>query len=175
MKSVIKAVTVLVIGGTIYSASQTDIVDNFSKDTGLTQQEAEQYVSEISEEDLFSFSEIGSDFIEEGQELVGFAAEIDCDNYYYEWETSTLTCEQGKYQIKKFGNSEIILGRAYKVLDTEDASEEDIRWVIKNIDKLNKDFELEIISSVLDPPTIVDLKKTNSYNKALLTAALDSK
>lgn len=174
MKNVAKAVVFLVIGGTMYTVNQSDIADNLSKDTGLTQQEAEQYVSEIKEEDLMSFDEIGSDFISEGQDMLSFAVEIDCVDYYYEWESSTLTCEEGKSQLKSVGNSEISLGRAYRVLDTEEASEDDISSVIRNIDRLNTDLKLNIITLIIDPPVIDDIKKTNSYNKALLQAALDS-
>ena len=174
MKKIVGTVITLVIGGTVYTVSQADIAKNFSKDTGLTQQEAEQYVSEIKEEDLVPFGEIGSGFISEGQDLVSAAADIDCDNYYYEWESPTLTCEEGKSQLRRVGNSEIALGKAYKVLDTEEASEEDISLVIRNIDSLNRDLSLDIVTLTLDPPTIDDMKKTNSYNKALLQAALDS-
>lgn len=174
MKKIIGTVITLVIGGTAYTFSQADVVKNFSEDTGLTQQEAEQYVSEIKEEDLAPFDEIGSDFISEGQDMVAEADDIDCVNYEYEWESYTLNCEEGKSQLKKLGNSEIALGKAYKVLDTEDATEEDISSVIRNIDRHNADLELSIVTAVLDPPTIDELKKTNSYNKALLQAALDS-
>jgi len=174
MKDVIKAVTILVIGGTIYTVSQADIVDNFSKDTGLSQKEAEQYVENITEDDLASFDEIGSDFISEGQDLVDLAAEIDCVNYEYEWESSTLTCYEGKSQVKRIGNSEITLGRSYKLLDTEEATEDDISLVIKNIDRFNVDLKLDVVTAMLDPPDIVEMKNMNSYNKALLQAALDS-
>jgi len=174
MKSVIKAVTVLIIGGTMYTVSQADIVDNFSKDTGLTQQEAEQYVENITEDDLVSFDEIGSEFLSEGQYLVNSAAEIDCDNYYYEWESPTLTCNEGKSQIKRIGNSEIALGRSYKILATEEATEEDISLVIRDIDRLNSNLKLDVVILALDQSTLNEMKKTNSYNKALLQAALDS-
>jgi len=174
MKSVIKAVTILVIGGTVYTVSQADIAKNFSKDTGLTQREAEQYISEIKEEDLAPWNEVGSDFISEGQDLVRAAAGVDCVNYTYEWESYTLTCDEGKSQVKRVGNSEIALGTAYKKLDAENASEDDISAVIRNIDRLNTDFELDIVTALLDPSDIDDMKKTNSYNKALLQAALDS-
>ncbi len=174
MKKIIGAVITLVIGGTIYTFSQADVVKNFSKDTGLTQQEAEQYVSKIKDEDLVPFGEIGSDFISEGQDMVEAANDIDCVNYEYEWESYTLNCEGGKSQLKRFGNSEIVLGKAYKVLDTEEATEDDISLVIRNIDRLNNDLSLDVVTWMLDPPTIDEIKKTNSYNKALLQAALDS-
>ena len=76
MKKIIGTVITLVIGGTVYTFSQADVVKNFSKDTGLTQQEAEQYVSEIKDEDLASFGEIGSDFISDGQDIVKAAKSV---------------------------------------------------------------------------------------------------
>lgn len=47
--------------------------------------------------------------------------------------------------------------------------------VIKNIDSYNADLEYGIVTAVLDPPTIDEIKKTNSYNKAVLKTALESK
>lgn len=175
MKDIVKTVIVLTIGGTIYTFSQADVVKNFSRDTGLSQQEAEQYVSGIKEEDMAPFDEIGAEFVNEGQSLVDSAAGIDCTSYEYEWESPTMSCYEGKSQIEKIGNSEIALGNAYKIIATKEASEDDISLVISNIDILNDDLSLDIVSAILDPPTVDDIKKRNSYNKALLQAALDSK
>ena len=175
MKDVIKAVTVLAIGGTIYSVSQSDIAKNFSADTGMSQEAAEQYIENIDESDLASFDEIGSNFISDGEDILELSYELDCVNYEYEWESPTMTCLQAKSQLERIGNSEIVLGKSYRQLDTENANENDIRATINNIDKLNADLNLEIVSVVLDPTLITDTKNTNSYNKALLQAALDSK
>lgn len=174
MKKIIGTVITLAIGGTVYTFSQADVAKNLSKDTGMTQQQAEQYVSEIKEEDLAPFGEIGLEFISEGQELVKAANEIDCVNYEYEWESYTLNCQEGKSQLRRFGNSEITLGMSYKALDTEDAGESEISAVIRNIDTLNNDLSLGVVTWMLDPPTINKIRNSNSYNKALLQAALDS-
>ena len=174
MKKIIGTVITLAIGGTVYTFSQADVVKNFSKETGLTQQEAEEYVSGIEEEDLMSFDEIGSDYISLGQDLVSGTTEIDCVNYEYEWGSSTLTCNEGKSQLKRFGNSAIALGRAYKAIDTEEAGEDEISSAIRYIDRMNSDLLLDIVTQMLDPPTIDEITKTNSYNKALLQAALES-
>lgn len=171
---IIKGIITLVIGGTVFTVSQADIAKNFSKDTGISQKEAEQYVEEITEEDLVPYDELGSDFISEGQDILSAASDIDCANYYYEWETGTLSCEEGKSQIRRIGNSEIALGKAYTILASESASTKDISSVIRLIDRVNADLSLEIISQVLDYPTIDETRKTNSFNKAMLQAALDS-
>ena len=47
-----KTAVTLLIGGTIFTVSQVDIAQNFAEDTGLTQEQAEQYINEIPEEEL---------------------------------------------------------------------------------------------------------------------------
>ncbi len=174
MNRTIGTIITLVIGGSVFTFSQADVVKNFAENTGLTQQEAEQYVNEIKEEDLAQFDELGSDFISEGQDMVATANDIDCVNYEYEWESYALNCEEGKSQLKRIGNDAIALGESYKILDTKEATETDISLAISNIDRYNADLELRVVVAMLDPTTIDEIKKTNSYNKALLQAALDS-
>lgn len=172
---VIAGIITLIIGGTVYRVSQEDVVRNFSEETGMSQKEAEQYIENISDDELVSIDKLGSEFITEGQDILSIASEIDCVNYYYEWETDTLSCEEGKLQLKKFGDSEIALGEAYKVLSSESAATEDIYAVIRLIDKHIDNFDLEIINKLLDYSDKDEVIKTNLYNKALLQAALDSK
>ncbi len=172
---VIGGIITLIIGGTVYSISQGDIVSKFSEETGMSQEEAEKYVENIPDDELVSFDELGSDLITEGQDILRIVSETDCVNYYYEWETDTLSCEEGKSQFKQFGDSEIALGKAYKVLNTDSASIEDINSAIRLIDKVNENYNLEIIIKLLDYSDRDEAIKTNLYNKALLRAALDSK
>ena len=137
---VIAGIITLIIGGTAYSISQGDVVNKFSEETGMSQTAAEQYVENISEDELVSFDELGSAFISSGEETLDLASGIDCVNYIYEWETETLTCDEGKSQIIEFGESEIALGEAYKVLSSESASESDMYSVIRLIDRVNWAF-----------------------------------
>lgn len=174
MKGIFKGIITIAIGGTIFTISQTDLVKNFSKETGLSQKEAQQYVENVSEEDMVAYDKLGSDFVSDGQDIVNASREIDCINYTYEWETSTLSCEKGKSQLTMLGNNEIALGRAYTVLASESASREDISKVISLIDSLNADFNFEIVRYMLKPQDIDEMKKTNSFNKALLRSALES-
>jgi len=171
---VVAGIITLIIGGTVYSVSQVDIVSKFSEETGMSQKAAEQYVENIPDDELIPFDELGSEFINDGQSMLSMASEIDCVNYYYEWETDTLSCEEGKSQIKKLGDSEIELGRAYNVLSYESASTEDIYSVIRLIDRINENYSLEIIIGLLNYSEIDEIIKTNLYNKAVLQAALDS-
>ena len=171
---VIAGIITLIIGGTAYSISQGDLVNKFSEETGMSQTEAEQCVENISDDELVSFDKLGSDFISDGEEILNMATEIDCANYYYEWETDTLTCDEGKSQIIEFGESIIALGEAYKVLSSESASEGDIYSAIRLIDRVNENYSLEIVVILLDRSYIDEAIKTNLYNKALLRAALES-
>ncbi len=168
------AILTIIIGGTAYTISQADVVKHFADDTGLTQEQAEQYISGITDDDLVTFNELGADFINDGQEILKYSAGIDCVNYEYEWESNTLSCYQGKSQFKKMGNDEISLGQAYKKLGSDSASKDDISETINLIDKVNSNLELSIVDNVLDRSTIDETKKSNSYNKAILKAALES-
>lgn len=173
-RAVIGTILTLIIGGTAYTVSQTDVINNFADDTGLTQEQAEQYINAIPEEDLASWDQIGSDLVTEGQGLFNLVNEIDCVNYEYEWESATLSCLEGKTQVNKVARDTSALGQAYIKLGSDSATKDDMSATIKLIDQLNSDYQLEIIGSVLSFSTIDDVKKTNSYNKALLKAALES-
>lgn len=171
---IIAGIVTLVIGGTAFNVSRETIVENFSKDTGMSKQESEQYVDSITEDDMVEYSELGADYVSEGQEILDMASEIDCINYYYEWETESLSCERGILQWKNLGNSEIALGKGYIILSSKSASTDEISYVIKCIDDFNKNLNSEIVKQILDYEIINELKKNNSFNKALLQAALDS-
>lgn len=171
----IKGIITLAIGGTVYSVSQADVAKNFSKDTGMSQEQAQQYVESVKEEDLVPYDELGADYVTEGQETIGMAAQIDCVNYTYEWESAALTCQTGKSQLKNIGDAEVALGRAYTRLASDTATTEDITLVIGLIDKLNTSYNSAIAMLLFDPVARDEMKKANSYNKATLQAALDSK
>ena len=138
----IAGIITLIIGGTVYSVSQSDIISNFSDETGMSQQEAEHYIENIPDDELFSFDELGSMLISEGQEILEIVSEIDCVNYFYDWESETLTCDEGKSQFREFGQSEIDLGKAYKVLSSESATSADISAAIRQIDRVNANYDL---------------------------------
>lgn len=164
----------LIIGGTAYNISQEDVIQNFADDTGMTQKQAELYINEIPEEEFDTFSVIGSDFINEGQEFLTMANDINCVNYEYDWESTTLSCLEGKSQLNKLARNSSLLGYAFKKLDSDSASEEDIAEAIRLIDQLNANYELEISYILWDQSTISEAKKTNSYNRSILKAALES-
>jgi len=167
------AIITVIIGGTAYTISQADVVKHFAADTGLTQEQAEEYVSSVSDDDLVPYDEVGSEYIADGQEILDSASEIDCVNYEYEWESASLTCYTGKIQISKIGRDEVALGQAYKKLDSESASRDDISKTIELIDIFNSDFDLRIVRNIFTQSEIDEIKKTNSFNKAMLQAALE--
>lgn len=123
---------------------------------------------------MVAYDKLGSDFVSDGQDILNSSRKIDCINYTYEWETSTLSCEKGRSQLTMLGNNEIALGKAYIVLASETASREDMSKVISLIDSLNADFNFEIVRYMLKPQDIDEMKKANSFNKALLQSALES-
>jgi len=172
VKNVVGAVITVAIGGTVYTVSQPAVVDNFVKDTGLSQQEAEKYVEDIKD-DLVSWTVIGDDMISDGNELIKVASSIDCENYTYEWVSATVTCEEGKNKINEIGNDELSLGKAYKKLDQDSSSLAEIPQVIRLIDKLNADYKSNFVANSLDAEYITESMKTNSYNKATLQAVLE--
>ena len=174
LKGAAGVVITMAIGGTIYTVNQADVVDNFAEDTGLTQQEATEYVESVDNSELVSYTEIGDQFVTDGNDLLNAASEIDCVNYVYEWESASLNCIQGQAQLNKFGNDEIALGRAFIKLDGPEASRVDIGNTVSLIDTVNEGFQLDIIKAILSASTIDESKKTNSYNKALLEAALEN-
>lgn len=170
----IAGIITLIIGGTVYSVSQSDVVNNFSAETGLSQKEAEAYLENIPEDELVSFDVLGAELISDGEEVLSIAMEIDCADYYYDWETESLSCEEGKSQFRQFGESEIALGQAYQVLSSDSASTDDIRAVIWHLDRMNERYNSEIIVQLMDSSDRDEAIKTNLFNKALLQAALDS-
>ena len=167
-------VITLVIGGTAYKVNEADVAKNFANDTGLTQQEAEEYVGNVKEDDLVSYDEVGATYVDSGQQLLASANEIDCPNYEYEWESETLSCNVGKAHLIKVSNDEIALGKSFKILQSDTASRQDISSTIQLIDTVNIDYKHEIIPKMLGQSSIDEALKNNSYNKALLKTALES-
>src|SRR3712207_4681994 len=128
------AIITVVIGGGAYTINQADVVSNFASDTGMSQQEAQKYVSDVKDEDLVSYDKLGTTLISDGNDVLSSTQQIDCVNYEYDWESPTLTCEQGKIQLTELGNSEVALGHAYKKLGSDSASRDDIANTVVLID-----------------------------------------
>lgn len=171
---VLTGIITLVIGGTAYTISNQDLINNFSNETGMSQDAAEQYVSNIPDDQIVSFDVLGTDMIADGQEILNAIETIDCENYIYDWEGTTLSCDEGKSQLQKFATSEINLGMAYRTLGSESAGEEDILAVINQVDIYNNNYNLEIIQKLVDYADIDEAIKTNLYNKSLLKTILES-
>jgi hypothetical protein len=166
-------VITILIGGTVYTFSQEDVINNFAEDTGLTREQAELYVSEIPEEELETFSVIGEELIDEGDDILSAADEIDCENFMYDWESTTLSCTEGKNQLNKLAEDTRSLGYAYKKMELDSATESDISEAIKLIDQLNADLRMEMPSNLWDWSVLDEEIKTHSYNKSILKAVLE--
>lgn len=167
-------IVTIVIGGTTFAVSQTDIANNFAEETGMSQQEAEEYVSNVKDEDLVPFGDIGADLVKEGNSLTVTANGIDCVNYTYDWESPTLPCLEGIQQLKRLAKGEIALGESYKRLDSDSATTSDMSATIVHLDNSTKNHDLEIVAWMYDQSTITEVQQTNAYNKSLLKAALES-
>jgi hypothetical protein len=174
-KLIVGTIITVVIGGTAYTINQEDLVQNFSEDTGVSQEQAQEYVSNINESDLLSFTDIGSNSIEVGEIIVKDSETIDCINYEYGWQSDTLPCPEGKMQLKQIGQDYIILGKSYIKLDLENSNIEDIKEAIPLTDKVNNNLNLTIVKSIMTPSKIDEEKKATSYNKSLLKAIVEGK
>lgn len=173
-KLIAGSVLTLVVGGATYTFTQEDLTNNFANETGMTQEQASNYVSNVSEDQLASWDVIANEMKVEGNELVQLAADIDCINYEYEWESPTLSCYEGKSQIDTLGRNYINLGNSYLRLDTDTASDEEMIQTQRDIDTLNQSLRFEVVSASYSQEDIEESINTNSYNKALLESALKS-
>jgi hypothetical protein len=81
-EAIFGTILTVVIGGAAYTVNKEDVVDNFADDTGLSQQQAEEYVDSVGEEDLVPYSELGAGYVKDGNDVLSSADEIDCANYY---------------------------------------------------------------------------------------------
>lgn len=174
VKQIIGGVIVLVIGGSTYAVSQTDVVSNFSKNSGMSQQQAQQYVNNIQKSDLVSFGDIGKQLISDGNSILTETNGIDCANYTYKWETASLSCYSGQTQLQKVGNDELTLGSCFEALDTNlgSSGRSKISECISDIDITISDYDLPIVPAILDSGTITDSKNRDIYDKSVLEAAL---
>ena len=170
------AISLVSIGGTVFALSQPDIVSNFSDNTGMTQEQAQEYINNIPEDDLTSFASSGQGLIEAGNSIIQESRGIDCVKFAYEWETPLLSCQNGKTQCQAIGNNLIELGTCYKSLDTDlgNLAKAKIGECISDIDTVNADLKLPIAIAVMRENTITENRNTNNYNKSVLEAALES-
>ena len=164
----------VVIGGSIFTFTQPDVVDNFAEETGLSTEQADQYINNISEDELATFTEIGSELVTESTNTTEIANTVDCDTYEYEWESPTLTCPLAKQQIEEMAQIEKSVGEAFIQLDAEDASTSDIQKTITLLDQLNTSYSQEISFALYGEEDLQEVILTNQYNKAILQATLES-
>jgi hypothetical protein len=176
VKKIVGGVIALAIGGTTYAVSNSAIVSNFSTNSGMSQQQAQQYIKNIPQSDLETFSKLGQGLVSDGNSILSESSSIDCTNYTYQWETSSLTCSDGDSQLQTVGNDEVTLGNCYQTLDTNlgDGADAKINECIADIDTVDSAYSLPIVTTLLDSGTITDNKNTDAYNKSVLQAALQS-
>ena len=176
MKRVIGGVIAMVIGGSAFAIGKSGVVSEFSRNTGLSQQQAQQYVNNIPKSDLVSFSKAGQSFIGDGNSILNQASNIDCLHYTYQWVTSTLSCQDGESQLQSAGNDEVTLGHCYVSLGTNlgNSAKSRMRECISDIDKVDLDYGLPVVTSILNNNESTTAKEANAYNKSVLQTALNS-
>lgn len=172
-KSIVGAVITIVIGGVGYTVTKTDIAKNFAKDTGMSQEQAQQYIDSVKEEDLATFDKIGEEFADGGNKLKQTASQIDCGTYKYDWESDTLPCAKGKSQLDQVADRMVALGKAYIKLADESANKNDIRDTINKIDAVSQAYDYEVFVKGVGQEEVKESKLKLSYNKSLLQAALN--
>lgn len=175
-KTIIGGIITLVIGGTTYSISQSSVVNNFAKNTGMTQEQAQKYVKD-SQNNLESFSKVGQEFTSDGKDILNQSKQIDCTNYTYGWVSDSLTCQDGLSQLQNIGNDEITLGSCLASLDSNlgNNSSSTISECINDIDSVDSSYKQPIAQQIINPSQTSQLENTNLYNKSVLQAALQSK
>ncbi len=175
IKKIAGGAVVVILGGSAFAVSQSDVIDNFSQESGMSQEQAQEYVDSIQDE-LATFSEIGVDTKTYGQDTIDVSNSLDCYNYTYEWVTTYLTCEAGKTQLYKIGVGEVSLGDCYSALDSDlgDGAKSKIQECIDYIDQSNMNLNLPIITSLYTIDEVTNDRNTNNYNKSVLKTALES-
>lgn len=168
-------ILIIVIGGTACTVGQKEIVNNFSEETGMTEQESQEYIENISEDELISFYELSEEHISTGQEVFKIVTELDCDNYIYEWETETLSCIKGMSQLIIFGGRNLDLGEIYKVLGTGQTFTKNYEEAIALIDLVNESLSSEILVALLGEKSIEEMILSNLYNKAILQTEVEER
>ena len=171
----IAGILIVVICGAACTVGQKEVVNNFSEETGMTKQEAEQYIENISEDELISFYELSENHITTGQEVFKIVVDLDCDNYQYEWETETLSCPKGLSQLILFGGRNLDLGEIYKVLGTGQTFTKNYEEAIALIDLVNESLSSEILVALFGENSIEEMIKSNLYNKAILQTELEER
>jgi len=174
-EKIIGGIIVVVLGGTTFAVSQTDVVNNFANETGMSQQQAEEYVDKV-QSDLASFDQIGTDLITDGNTITATATEMDCVNYAYEWESPSLSCFDGQAQLRTLGANETKLGECYKALDADlgAGAKAKISECITDIDAVSVSYELPIATAIMTAEELTDTRNSNAYNKSVLKSSLES-
>lgn len=166
---------VLLIGGTSFMISQADVANNFAEETGMDQQQAQEYV-ENAQGELESFEDVGQDYIDDGNEVLANANGLDCVNYMYDWESDSLSCEDGRAQLLDIGAKEVALGECFVSLggDLGDVVRSKIQECIEKIDAMMATLEYAIVPVLIGTEYLTEMRHSNAYNKSVLRAALDA-
>ena len=177
MKRAIAGVVVTaIIGGTTYTMSMSDVIANFSRNAGLSQENAQKYV-EGTKNSLGSFEKVGRGYVAESANLSGKALALDCATYRYTWESPSLNCVEGKSELQDFASTVLNLGQCYQDLgkDLGNGANQRVRECISDIDLYDASLDSPIVRKLLNPQGLLDAHRRNQYNKAVLQSAMQQK
>lgn len=166
-------IAILIVGGFTYTATQTDIFYTTASDSKSSEEIVQDTIKVKDTRELDIYNELGSSYIEDGEEVIAIANDMDCEKYTYEWESPTLKCDQGISQLTTFGNTEISVGEIFQKIALETATRAEIATAIAQIDKLNESYSDEIISYLLEESEITTNKQANANNKTALQSVLN--
>jgi hypothetical protein len=176
---VIGGIITLIIGGLTYSFSRQDLIDNFTADTGLSQQQAEEFISSKLDEEGSSWEELGHEFSLASQSLQKIHNSIDCENLSSEEfliikEGVSLSCDEALEQIAQIANSAESVSVAYLKLSEDNVSRDDVRETVFYLDQFITDLDSPVLVPFISSSTIEDYKLSSSLNKSLLKTALEN-
>ena len=174
-KTIVGGLITLILGGTAFTISQSSVVNNFAKNSGMSHQQAQQFVNN-SQKNLQSFSKIGQALVSDGNKILSTSSGIDCVNYTYQWVTSSMSCSEGVNELQTIGNNEIQLGNCYEALGSNlgNAAKSKISECINDIDTVETSYNLPIAVELISSNQLTRFRDSNLYNKSVLQAALGS-
>lgn len=164
----------MIISLGIYTVSLANTGNPSSSDSSDTKQITEAFLAELSAADRETYADLGAGYIEDGETVLGIAEGMDCKKYAYEWESSTLTCQQGVAQLAKFGETEVSIGKVFQKIASQETNRTELLAAVDLIDRQIASYDDEIIRHLLEAAEIQDNIRANTANKETLESLLNT-
>jgi hypothetical protein len=169
----------LTLGGVAYSFSHEDFVNNFAEESGLSQEQAEVYISDSEGRDGVSFGELADDLTRAAAPLQEALSKLDCESFSAAdikivQETYGTSCEVLKMQGEQFTEATVRLSQSYRTLDGEVFTIENMVHAINSIDNYVETLDSQFIMLSMGTTSIAKMKLTGAYNKSVIKTAVES-